>query len=188
MKQDLRYKKTEELIQQSFFELMSEIGLKKISVAMIVERANINRSTFYAHYIDKFDLLEKVENQLLDEWYFIGKTVSTEVFTNPNHNTTMLEHYIKNCIQYLCNYGHQFSILMGENGDPAFTTYFSHKISELIQEIAVTHSHIIPDNYFVAACTGILTNLLAEWVKSDFKQTPEEFLEILRAFMGSVFS
>ncbi len=58
-KLDPRVKRTRRLIQWAFGELLAEKGFGAITVQDITERAGINRATFYAHYPDKFALLEE---------------------------------------------------------------------------------------------------------------------------------
>jgi AcrR family transcriptional regulator len=64
---DRRILKTQEAIKKAFFELMAEKDFKDITVHLISERANVNRGTFYLHYLDKFDLLDKCIEEQFDE-------------------------------------------------------------------------------------------------------------------------
>lgn len=57
---DLRYIKTERAIREAFFELLEEGEFEKISVTDITQRAQINRNTFYLHYSDKFNLVNSI--------------------------------------------------------------------------------------------------------------------------------
>lgn len=57
---DPRVKRTRHLLQQALFELMKEKGFASISIRDITERATVNRATFYAHFSDKFSLLDTV--------------------------------------------------------------------------------------------------------------------------------
>lgn len=59
-KQDLRVRRTNEQITKAFFGLLKEKGFKTMTVQDISKRARIGRSTFYSHYYDKYDLLEKL--------------------------------------------------------------------------------------------------------------------------------
>ena len=61
---DRRVQKSKDAIQSSFFELLTEKNLNKITVAEICRRANIGRGTFYLHYIDVYDLYDKIESEL----------------------------------------------------------------------------------------------------------------------------
>lgn len=62
---DLRIQKTQKSIKQAFFELIEEEGFDHISVKDITARAMISRNTFYLHYSDKFDLLNKICDELV---------------------------------------------------------------------------------------------------------------------------
>lgn len=55
---DLRVQRTRRLIFQAFIALTIERGFGSLTVRDIAERAGINRSTFYRHYLDKYGLLE----------------------------------------------------------------------------------------------------------------------------------
>lgn len=58
--QDLRIIKTEFAIKKAFINLLKKKPYSKISVTEIVTKAQINRNTFYLHYIDKEDLLNSI--------------------------------------------------------------------------------------------------------------------------------
>jgi len=55
---DPRVKRTLQLLQQALLELVQEKHFASITVQDIAERASVNRATFYAHFEDKYDLLE----------------------------------------------------------------------------------------------------------------------------------
>ena len=58
-KQDLRVVKTKRLLYDTLIDLMKEMPFEEIKVSDICNRALINRSTFYSHYTDKYDLFKK---------------------------------------------------------------------------------------------------------------------------------
>lgn len=66
-KHDLRFIKTEAGIQTAFICLLKEKNFGEITVQNILDIALINRKTFYNHYMDKYDLLEKMTNDLFQE-------------------------------------------------------------------------------------------------------------------------
>jgi len=57
-KVDPRVRRTRRLLQQALTELMAEKSFRSITVQDIAERATVNRVTFYAHFADKYALLE----------------------------------------------------------------------------------------------------------------------------------
>jgi AcrR family transcriptional regulator len=62
-KKDLRYMKTEQAIRKAFHELLLEKDMKRITVRELVERAQINKTTFYAHYETMPDLIDTLETE-----------------------------------------------------------------------------------------------------------------------------
>lgn len=62
--EDLRVRRTRKLLQQAFIECTIEKGFAALTVRDITERAMVNRSTFYRHYLDKYDLLEQYLNEM----------------------------------------------------------------------------------------------------------------------------
>ncbi|WP_342047312.1 TetR/AcrR family transcriptional regulator [Bacillus sp. OTU530] len=64
---DRRIAKTCKIIYETFISLISEKEFTQISIKEITHQANISRSTFYAHYQDKYDLLDKMIQEKLTE-------------------------------------------------------------------------------------------------------------------------
>ena len=67
-KLDRRKKYTKMIIEDTFIEFYNTQSLNDISVKDICEKADINRSTFYSHYLDKFDVLEKIKENLFNDF------------------------------------------------------------------------------------------------------------------------
>ncbi|WP_295252025.1 TetR/AcrR family transcriptional regulator [uncultured Catenibacterium sp.] len=68
MKNDLRVVKTKENIVNNFIHLLSLYDFKDITIQMLISECKINKTTFYRHYIDKYDLIEKIQDELLEEY------------------------------------------------------------------------------------------------------------------------
>lgn len=85
--------RSRKLIRQAFLELLKEKPLEKITVTDIVKRADINRSTFYAHYPDVIGVLEAIETEILDYTQnILGGMDFKDLFENP---TPLLEEIVK---------------------------------------------------------------------------------------------
>ena len=65
--EDLRVIKTKSLIKGAFIELVEEKGFDNVTVKDICNKALINRNTFYLHYYDKVDLLNKIASEVFSE-------------------------------------------------------------------------------------------------------------------------
>jgi AcrR family transcriptional regulator len=66
-KLDPRVKRTRQLIQHAFMELVEEKGFQDITMQDIADRATVNRVTVYAHFENKYDLLEDTARTMFDE-------------------------------------------------------------------------------------------------------------------------
>lgn len=64
--EDLRVRRTRKLLLQALIEGTVEKGFAALTVRDITERAMVNRSTFYRHYLDKYDLLEQHINEIYE--------------------------------------------------------------------------------------------------------------------------
>lgn len=80
---DPRVRRTRQLLQQAFRELLADKRFQAISVQDIAERATVNRATFYAHFEDKFAL---VDSLIRDEFqtHLAGKLSTTSPLTADN--------------------------------------------------------------------------------------------------------
>ncbi|HJB06616.1 MAG TPA: TetR/AcrR family transcriptional regulator C-terminal domain-containing protein [Candidatus Enterocloster faecavium] len=65
---DLRIVKTHLQIDQALLDCLKDYPFQKITVDMLCKKALINRSTFYKYYLDKYDLLDKFLDKILEEF------------------------------------------------------------------------------------------------------------------------
>ena len=62
--EDRRTRKTKKAIESSFLTLLERKSINRITVAELCRMADIGRGTFYLHYMDVYDLYDKLENEL----------------------------------------------------------------------------------------------------------------------------
>lgn len=174
-----RFIKTQTLIDKSFIQLMENIGFSKISVKKIIEIAGINRSTFYSHYLDKFDLLDKIENNLLIDLKTIILNDYIEKNMSVEFNIDFLEFHTHHVVNYMYQNGKLFALLMSEKGNPQFMNKFINASKNFWTERNINEYLSVPQHYIFAAMSGMMINLFIEWIKNDFKETPDEFSDII---------
>ena len=94
VKNNKRRRESQEKIERAFIELLQTCEIKDITVSDLIKKTQLNRSTFYANYIDIFDLADKtrevLENALSDfdgtmlvvshDRYFINKLANKTVY------------------------------------------------------------------------------------------------------------
>lgn len=64
---DRRKRRTRSAIQNACVELIREKGFDNMSILDIADRADINRATFYLHFLDKYDMIDQFEKEIMDE-------------------------------------------------------------------------------------------------------------------------
>ncbi|GLO66085.1 MULTISPECIES: TetR family transcriptional regulator [Oceanobacillus] len=69
-KQDPRVQRTRQTIINSFMKLVKQREFSDISIADITKEAKINRSTFYYHFMDKYDLIDVIQKEVLTNEIF----------------------------------------------------------------------------------------------------------------------
>ena len=67
-KMDRRVQRTRQLLDDALIAQILEKGYDKITVQNIVDQANVGRSTFYAHYLDKDALMESSVEMIMEEF------------------------------------------------------------------------------------------------------------------------
>jgi AcrR family transcriptional regulator len=171
--EDLRIRRTRKMLQQAMIDLTIEIGFPAITVRDITERAMCNRSTFYRHYLDKFDLL----NRYLDEVLALTRKGDEEMEKNPNEHELplglmlLLDHIQENAAFYC--------VMFGEKGDAAFTQRFRENAAErfryLIARLDIQYDPAGPPrelriNYVAYAGIGVI----AWWLNSGMPCSTEQ--------------
>lgn len=112
-KADLRVRRTRKTLVQAMMELTVERGYSNITIQDIADRAMVNRSTFYRHYLDKDDLLA----QYLDEAFSVVK-----VPEQPSPEGPPIP--LINLIEHVQTHSEFYRVMLGEKGDAIFAERF----------------------------------------------------------------
>ena len=186
---DRRQQKTRSAILSAFSSLLAEESYSRITVQAIIDRANVGRSTFYAHFETKEDLLKALCEELF------GHIVkSTQDYTHTHGLKTdgtrpesiychMLQHLQENDNQIL-------TLLSGENSD-LFLRYFKDSLNDLIRTQVVEqpnrkHNADIPDDFLVNHISGSFVEMVFWWLKGGMKETPVELDRYFRAVIEPI--
>lgn len=85
--------RSRKMIRQAFFELLKEKNFEKITVTDIVKKADVNRSTFYAHYPDVMGVVEEIQEEILEYTQkFMDSIDFKDYYQNPK---PYLQHIVK---------------------------------------------------------------------------------------------
>jgi AcrR family transcriptional regulator len=188
---DRRILKTRSVIKESLTVLMKEKPFDKITIKDITDKANINRATFYLHYMDKYDLLEQSQNDILNEI----REVLADAFKifNPQSlpiqdATTIIPFlsYVYECIGKNSDF---VKVILGGNGDLNFQLKFKSLIEELIKKISVIKTpdaFCIPLKYLIETATSMHIGIISRWLEDGMVETPYELAYITSSIIVSV--
>ena len=128
IKSDPRSKRTRRLLQEALTHLMHKKKFNEISVQDITAQAEINRATFYAHFVDKYELLNA---QLRDSFQGLldEKLPEHPTFTIANlHILSVIAH------QYLAGFAGSCAAASLNNDNKLMVQQVQHQTQEVILE------------------------------------------------------
>lgn len=188
---DRRILKTRSVIKESLTALMKEKPFDKITIKDITDRANINRATFYLHYMDKYDLLEQSQNDILNEI----REVLADAFkifnpqSLPIQDATTIIPFLSCVYECICKNSDFVKVILGGNGDLNFQLKFKSLIEELIKKISVIKNpdaFCIPLKYLIETATSMHIGIISRWLEDGMVETPYELACITSNIIVSV--
>jgi AcrR family transcriptional regulator len=179
---DRRAKYTKMVLEESLITLMEKKDISKITIKEICEKADINRSTFYAHYRDQYDLLRKIENKFL-------AAIQAYLENFDKKYTEDIVLITEKIFQYIRKNARICRLLLSERGD--FT--FQKKIMKLVYDLII--SEITGNNkitkedaeyvysFTVSGCVGFVQ----KWLDDGMKKSPRYMAEtIVNLILGLI--
>ncbi|MBQ1426466.1 MAG: TetR/AcrR family transcriptional regulator [Succinivibrionaceae bacterium] len=167
---DRRQKKTREAIFRAFTELLKHEPYSKITVQEIIDLADIGRTTFYAHFETKDDLLRSVCSDIFEHVFSEDlHKESTHDFSGSKDTKAKITHilyHLKEHMDYLPG------ILSGESGE-IFMSYFKDYLKELFTRSGVTAAGKAPKEYVLNHMVCDLAETVKWWTLNT-KYSPEE--------------
>ena len=176
-KNDLRVIKTKNILYSTLLELMKEKQFEEIKVSDICSHALINRSTFYSHYNDKYELLEEYINTLKD-------SLIEELSKNKNINNTK-QYYIELIKLFFNHIDEKRNIYISAmiNNRNSITMYIiydvlNHEVTKRLNDIEFKNK-TIPVEIISKFYLGAVFNVGIEWLKNENKYSKEDLVNYL---------
>ena len=177
MSQDRRVRKTQTAIKDALITLLEKKRFEEITIQEISNLADVNRSTFYTHFIDKYDLLDKMENEKIDE-------IRSFLESNKNDDELKIsESQLRETMDFVIN-------SIGEHLDfykLMFNLGKESNLHEKLYELLTGHlNHVVNDNdkigdipfpYFMSYVSGAGLSLIRHWVEDENRISKEELIQ-----------
>ncbi|WP_296113192.1 TetR/AcrR family transcriptional regulator [uncultured Limosilactobacillus sp.] len=171
-----RNTKTKAKIERSFLQLMEDKGFNQLTVKDITQLAQINRSTFYLNYADKYDLLAKIEAKLFQNIHQILKLDKTNSYFDEASILAVLNYALAN---------HRLVKVLTE-GDLAsqVESLLKQEIIAIVEEqlhVNFNQDPIVNSPYAREIFASSISAIIILWIKRDFQESVEEIMQILES-------
>lgn len=162
-KNNQRTRLSKMLLKNALMDALKEKGsVNKVSVRELCERADLNRSTFYAHYSEPKDLLEELEEEILQSTKEHLEKIGAE-------NDLGAHKYISSFLKYIKDNDKQFRTLLIDSADPDFRSRFMQQtIAQFIENLDISFSPEI-EQYIYSYILNGSTGILIQWIRSDYE-------------------
>lgn len=176
---DRRIKKTREAIFSAFSALLAKKRYSQITVQEIIDEADIGRSTFYAHFETKDELLGALCRDLFEHVF------SDDLAGELSHNFADNKNFdakLTHVLYHLKDSQRDIKAILTHEGAELFLTYFKKYLERLFalsDDIGAAQD--IPADFILSHLVGSFVEAVKWWLKNDMKETPEQ---IARYFLG----
>jgi len=176
-KNNQRSRNTDERIVRATFELSAKENrpLNRITVREICEVAQINRSTFYAHYMDVYDVVEKAERTMAEE---LTKSFTKELSKGKKLDTCFVSlfSFVKENKEFYKLYLSSSS----RSGTIGIAWDMLHEWTESISYHQFGYKNEEEMKYHGEFFINGLSAMLRRWVELDCPESPQQMYEYLK--------
>ncbi len=170
-KLDRRQKKTRHAIYAAFEELMAQMHYRQVTVAQVIDRADIGRSTFYAHFETKDELLEDMCREMFDH---IFEGVNEYCVTHAELRTVDLRGKLAHLLYHLRDSHSGVCGKLVREGEPHFTAYFERQLGVLFEKEMPSPPGQAPETLATGVAVAAFSRTVAWWFAHDAAHSPED--------------
>lgn len=181
---DRRKRKTRLAIRQACLELIDEKGFEAMTILDITERADINRGTFYLHYVDKYAMLDSYEDELIEKMRMI---IESNLPNAPTFDEFISSRYPTLVQLFKCFRDERdlLDILFKTKGilsiQKSLNELFGYVFTEIVQPLSPTAIKQVPRELFLPIIVSICLGFAQYWMNSNSNEeyTPELFAKMV---------
>jgi AcrR family transcriptional regulator len=171
-------KEIENKIIDAFMTLYADNPIEKISIKMITDQANLNRGTFYLHYLDIYDLLDKVESYFYSLTKIIAKNslnalVNDELIIEALPSMEFYQKYLSYYKVLLCNSGKSnLEYLMKEEIKIVLTESYQNRSNK---------DHLL-NEYALEYVSSAYVATIIHWIRNDMSLSQKDLSKMIQDF------
>ncbi|SFD69750.1 Transcriptional regulator C-terminal region [Lentibacillus persicus] len=176
-KLDRRKKYTRMVLKDSLITLLKTKQMSAITVKEICDEADINRSTFYSHYQDQFDLLAYIEEELITD---LNTYLSQYNFEEEEEALQMTE----KLLEYVVSKHDICQTLLSGHGDQSFEQRVMDVTRNFLNKNWAENNEISPDISEYASTFVISGSIyvIKHWLANGMDKSPKQIAELINSF------
>lgn len=179
----IRETDSKEKIKNSFINLISKYGFDKLTVTDITRDANINRGTFYLHYTDKYNLIELLKEDIMND---LEEIFYSEVTSKGEDIDEIISYnIILKSIVYLKSNFNLIRAMYTAEGDSKFMLSLRNILEKLLftklkDSAGLNFSNDeIKMEYAIELFLHSIISVISLWIRRDGSESPEEIANII---------
>lgn len=176
---DRRQRKTREAIFTALTELLSQKNFSRITVGEIIERADVGRATFYAHFETKDDLLKELCAELFCHIFDAAQGDAAghrHIFSCEAPDSAFLH-----LLQHLQKNDHHILDLLSGRNNELFLGHFKTHLRQLVVSqlslFAARKDERLPESFWVDHIAATFTNTVRWWIEHGMRESPKTVVE-----------
>jgi AcrR family transcriptional regulator len=174
-KDDRRVQYTKMVIKESLINLLSEKPLSKITVKELCFNAGINRATFYSHYRDIYDLMNKIQDELLAN---VESYLDLVNFDHPD--STLPFQAMEQVFEYIKDNAKLTTHLLGKDGDFDFQRrVFTLAYNKISGDFGKTINNIDDTEYLHTFIITGAVGAIRKWLNDEMVQSPKYMAKLV---------
>lgn len=186
---DRRQRKTREAIFKAFSELLAQKNYNRVTVQEIIDAADVGRTTFYAHFGTKDDLLKELCAELFDH---IMQSAADCTHTHGLYsNSDAPESVFCHLLQHLQENDNNILGLLSCESSELFLRYFKDSLNGLltaqIVDWAKQGCNQVPQDFLTNHISSSFVDMVQWWLKGGRKQSPEQLTAYFEAVIKPIF-
>lgn len=181
---DRRQQKTKNAIILAFEELISKKRYDEITVQQIIDKANVGRTTFYAHFETKESVLDLLCEDLFAHIFDdeLSEENTHDFSKSTRSETEMLTHILYHLKDDKARYKKLFAGQSAGFFWERFKILFKEKLAEESEKGKWKAKSNIPEDLYIELYTGSFVETVKWWFKNSCNQTPEEVVGYFENF------
>lgn len=169
-------------MERAMLEAMNRMPFEKITVRLLCEKAGVNRSTFYAHYSDIYDMIRQMESNLQKELI--------DSYPAPGHVTPLSFSSFIPFLKFIRKHRDFYRIALKARNDFPLEQGYLPLWEQVITPLCI-RAGISCENemyYYFAGFQASFTTILKHWLERGCKEDEEKIAQIIQNIIPEILT